>query len=195
MKIEEIKEKYHFENLTEDHDLSEFDCGDDDLNDFLKNDALKQQKAKLNITKLIICDGKIIGFASLLTDTIMMKKIRDDKVKEDIIEKLNINTKIKTLPAIKIGRLAIDKKFTKKGLGTHILDNILANLKDISENNIGFRFIIIEGYAKAVNFYVLKNGFINLKKDDEKIKNIDFISKRDPTKKFYLYFDLERYWI
>lgn len=193
MKIEEIKEKYHFENLTEDHDLSEFDCGDDDLNDFLKNDALKQQKAKLNITKLIICDGKIIGFASLLTDTIMMKKIRDDKVKEDIIEKLNINTKIKTLPAIKIGRLAIDKKFTKKGLGTHILDNILANLKDISENNIGFRFIIIEGYAKAVNFYVLKNGFINLKKDDEKIKNIDFISKRDPTKKFYLYFDLERY--
>ena len=123
----------------------------------------------------------------------MMKKIRDDKVKEDIIEKLNINTKIKTLPAIKIGRLAIDKKFTKKGLGTHILDNILANLKDISENNIGFRFIIIEGYAKAVNFYVLKNGFINLKKDDEKIKNIDFISKRDPTKKFYLYFDLERY--
>lgn len=155
MKIEEIKEKYHFENLTEDHDLSEFDCGDDDLNDFLKNDALKQQKAKLNITKLIICDGKIIGFASLLTDTIMMKKIRDDKVKEDIIEKLNINTKIKTLPAIKIGRLAIDKKFTKKGLGTHILDKILANLKDISENNIGFRFIIIEGYAKAVNFYVL----------------------------------------
>lgn len=34
MKIKEIKDNYHFENLTEEHDLSEFDCGDEDLNDF-----------------------------------------------------------------------------------------------------------------------------------------------------------------
>ena len=193
MKIEEIKEKYHFENLTEDHDLSEFDCGDDDLNDFLKNDALKQQKAKLNVTKLILYEGKIIGYVSLLTDTLVLKNIQDEKIQLNIKNQLEIKSKNKNISAVKIGRLALDKKYSGEGLGSHILRNILTNLKIISEKEIGFRFIIVEGYAKAFNFYVVKNGFEYLKKDYKNIKNIDFISKRDPTKRFYLYFDLEKF--
>lgn len=193
MKIKEIEDNYYFENLSENHDLSDFDCGDKDLNDFLKNDALAQQNARLNVTKLIMCDGNIIGFTSLLTDGIMIKKIRNEKVKLEIKEKLNINSNKKSISAVKIGRLAIDKKYARKGLGSHILNNILKNLKDISEKEVGFRFIIVEGYAKAFNFYVTKNGFEHLKNDENDINNIEFIAKRDPTRKFYLYFDLERY--
>ena len=193
MKIEEIKEKYHFENLTEDHDLSEFDCGDDDLNDFLKNDALKQQKSRLNVTKLILYEGKIIGYVSLLTDTLVLKNIQDEKIQLNIKNQLEIKSKNKNISAVKIGRLTLDEKYSGEGLGSHILRNILTNLKIISEKEIGFRFIIVEGYAKAFNFYVVKNGFEYLKKDYKNIKNIDFISKRDPTKRFYLYFDLEKF--
>ena len=40
---------------------------------------------------------------------------------------------------------------------------------------MGFRYIIVEGYVKAINFYVKKNGFRNLKKDDEKLRNINKI--------------------
>ena len=29
MKIEDIKENYYFETLTEEYDLSDFDCGDE----------------------------------------------------------------------------------------------------------------------------------------------------------------------
>ena len=94
---------------------------------------------------------------------------------------------------MKIGRFALDKKYSGQGLGSHILRNILATLKKISETNVGFRFIVVEGYAKAFNFYVIRNGFENLKRDDVKIENIEFITKRDPTKTFYLYMDLERY--
>lgn len=193
MTIKEIKDNYYFENLSDKHDLSDFDCGDKDLNDFLKNDALAQQNARLNVTKLIMCDGNIIGFTSILTDGIMIKKIRNEKVKLEIKEKLNINSNKKSISAVKIGRLAIDKKYARKGLGSHILNNILKNLKDISEKEVGFRFIIVEGYAKAFNFYVTKNGFEHLKNDENDINNIEFIAKRDPTRKFYLYFDLERY--
>lgn len=193
MKIEEIKEKYHFENLTEDHDLSEFDCGDDDLNDFLKNDDLKQQKSRLNVTKLILYEGKIIGYVSLLTDTLVLKNIQDEKIQLNIKNQLEIKSKNKNISAVKIGRLALDEKYSGEGLWSHILRNILTNLKIISEKEIGFRFIIVEGYAKAFNFYVVKNGFEYLKKDYKNIKNIDFISKRDPTKRFYLYFDLEKF--
>lgn len=193
MKIKDIKDNYYFETLNEKHDLSEFDCGDEDLNDFLKNDALSQQNEKLNVTKLVMCEGKIIGFSTLLTDTILLRKINDKEIRLKIKEKLRIEKTNKEISAVKIGRLAIDKKYSRKGLGSHILDNILANLKEISKNRIGFRFIIVEGYAKALNFYIVKNGFESLEKDKEKVENIDFISKRDPTKRFYLYFDLNRY--
>ena len=57
------------------------------MNDFLKNDALNQQKMKLNLTKLIICDNKLIGFVSLLTDSIIIKDVRDDELKIDIKNK------------------------------------------------------------------------------------------------------------
>lgn len=192
MKNKEIKENYYFETLTDEHDLSNFDCGDDDLNDFLKNDALPQQCEKLNITKLVMYNGKIIGFVSILTDTLKLKNIKDEKLKSKIKGKLGITSMNRHISAVKIGRFALDKKYSGKGLGSHILRNILRNLKEISENKIGFRFIIIEGYAKAFNFYVVKNGFEYLERDEKNINNINFISDRDPTKTFYLYLDLEK---
>lgn len=192
MNIQEIIDNYYFETLNEKHDLSDFDCGDDDLNDFLKNDALSQQNEKLNITKLVMYDGRILGFSTLLTDTIFLKNIKNEKLQFKIKEKLKINKKYKEISAVKIGRLAIRKEYIGKGLGSHILRNIMKNLKDISENKIGFRFIIIEGYAKSFNFYVVNNGFEYLKKDTKSIEKIEFISKRDPTKTFYLYLDLEK---
>lgn len=182
MKIEDIKERYYFETLHEEHDLSDFDCGDEELNDFLKNDALKQQSEKLNVTKLALYDGKIIGYASLLTDTIILRKIKDEKLRVKLKGKLNLNSNEKEISAVMIGRFALDKKYTGKGLGSHILRNILKNLKEISKNKVGFRFIVIEGYASAFNFYVLKNGFDYLEKDEKLVEKINFISTRDPKK-------------
>ncbi len=190
MDIEYIKDNYKFETLTEDHDLSKFECESEDLNDFLKNDALKQQKEKLNLTKLITCDGKIIGFVSLLTDSMKLKLLRNEFEKGKIKEKLNISEN-NPIPSIKIGRFAIDKKYAGKGLGTYFLRGILANIIKIAENNVGLRFVVVEGYVSAYNFYVTHNNFKNLKKDEKIIEKIDTIKKQDPTRTFYLYYDLK----
>lgn len=118
MKIEDIKDNYYFETLTDEHDLSDFDCGDKDLNDFLKKDALKQQKEKLNITKLVMCEEKIIGYTSLLTDTLVLKNIKDKKLRLKIKGKLGITSRNREISAVKIGRFAIDKRYAGKGLGS-----------------------------------------------------------------------------
>ena len=125
MDIEDIKDNYYFETLNENHDLSYFDCGDEELNDFLKNDALKQQNSKLNVTKLVVYKEKIIGYFSLLTDTLIFRNIRDENVSSEIKKKLQIQRKNRTLPAVKIGRLAIDKKYSGNNLRTHIIRNII----------------------------------------------------------------------
>ena len=186
-----IKNNYTFETLTDNHNLSNFECESKDLTDFLKNDALKQQKNKLNLTKLVMCNNEIIGYFSLLTDTIPLKNIREKDTKRDIKSQLSITSRTKLLPAIKIGRFAIDKRYSRKGIGSDVLLNIIYNIKNISENNVGLRFVVVEGYAKAYKFYTEYNNFTNLEKDDEKIKEkLDIIIKKNPEQTFYLYLDL-----
>ena len=141
MNINYIKNHYTFETLTNNHDLSNFECESKDLTEFLKNDALKQQKNKLNLTKLIICDNEIIGYFSLLTDTIPLKNIREKDTKKEIKNQLAITSKNKLLPAIKIGRFAIDKKYARKGIGSDVLLNILYNIKNILSIVIMLRYI------------------------------------------------------
>lgn len=82
------------------------------------------------------------------------------------------------------------KKYAHKGLGSEILMSVLFNVKNIAEDNVGLRFVTVEGYASAYNFYTNHN-FINLKKDDDKIKEkLDVIIERNPEQTFYLYLDL-----
>lgn len=170
--------------------MSNFKCASDDLNNFLKDDALTQQKNKLNLTKVVMCDDILVGYVSLLTDTIPLKDIRDKDTKQDIKDQLDIISKKRKLPAIKIGRFAIDEKYSKKGLGSEILMSILFNVKNIAENNVGLRFVTVEGYASAYKFYT-RHNFTNLKKDDEKInEKLDTIIEKDPEQTFYLYLDL-----
>ena len=193
MDIKYIKNNYKFETLTEEHDISGFESESEDLNEFLKNDALKQQNSNLNLTKLVICGDILIGYFSLLTDTIFLDNIRDDVVKRDIKNQLNITSPKNRMPAIIIGRLAIDKKYSGQGLGSDILMNILFNIKNIAETRVGLRFVTVDGYAKAYTFYVEHNNFVNLKKDDEKIrKKLDRIIERNPNQTFYLYLDLKK---
>lgn len=138
-----------------------------------------------------MCDDVIIGYVSLLTDTLPLKDIRDEYTKQNIKDQLDITSKKRKLPAIKIGRFAVDEKYSHNGLGSEILMSVLFNIKNIAENNVGLRFVTVEDYASAYKFYT-EHNFINLKKDDDKIKEkLDMIIERNPEQTFYLYLDLK----
>lgn len=185
--IDHIIDNYSFENLNEQHDLSEFSCESDDLNDFLINDAMNQQNDNLNLTKLICCNDEIIGFFSLLTDTIELKKIRDDETKDSIT---NHYPKSKKVPAIKIGRLAICEKYSGNGLGSQILLNIIHNIRNLANNHVGLRFITVEGYVKAYTLYK-RNNFIHFKQHDNDIKKIEKIKENNPEHSIFMYQDIK----
>ena len=85
MNAEYIKNNFYYETLNEKHELDNFNSISEDLNEFLKEDALKQQNEKLSLTKLILCDGELIGYVTLLTSQIEIKKIRE-KYKVIIID-------------------------------------------------------------------------------------------------------------
>ena len=190
MEINYIKENYRFEILTIQHDLSKFNCGVEDLNNFLKYDALNQQSMNLNLTHLVMCDDEIIAYVSLLTDTIKLKMVENQSLKNEIKDELNIGEN-NEIPAIKIGRLAIDKKYSKKGLGSHILRNVLLSILNLSKTKVGLRFVTVDAYATALDFYVKKNNFSSRSSDAKILKKIDKIKKHNPKQNFCLYLDLK----
>jgi len=72
----------------------------------------------------------------------------------------------KALPALKIGRLCVDNRFLRKGLGTHLIDFAIKVAYHIYEKFSGCRFIVLDAKRNkendAIHFYK-KQGFVALK--------------------------------
>ena len=64
--------EYTIRRLQENETIKSFDCGDDDLNDFIMNRADDYHKAMLSVTYVFEhkASGKIIGYFSLANDKI-----------------------------------------------------------------------------------------------------------------------------
>lgn len=138
------------EPLSERHNLDVFCCTDDDLNDFLKNDALSNQELLINRTFVCIYKGRVIGFFSLLADTIKVVEMKKGKTNEE--------HPYREYPSMKIGRLAVDKRFERKNVGKYLILKICGAAFKIIQI-IGVRFITVDSKEKSIKFYE-KMGFI-----------------------------------
>jgi GNAT superfamily N-acetyltransferase len=143
------------EKIEENHDITCFDCVDHDLNEFLKNDAKFQMKSKINVTYVCKYDKKIIAFFTLANDAIKINP-RDKK---------RIGIKYPDFPALKIGRLAVDRRYERKGFGTLIIYWV-AGLAQECSKYIGVRFISVDSYKDSRTLYD-KNQFVELDKEQD----------------------------
>jgi len=125
----------------------DFDCGDEDLNEFIREDALKHLYEDLAVTYLFILDGVVLGFVSISSASIKISKKHKKEMKFQYPE----------FPSVRIARLAIDKRYAGKGIGTHLIKWISGKSEDMGRD-IGIRFISLDAYEKSINFYK-KIGF------------------------------------
>ena len=70
----------------------------------------------------------------------------------------------KSYPALKICRLATSKSCRGEGIGSMMIQTIIASYRN--DSKAGCRFITVDAYADALPFYY-KQGFIPLSKTDE----------------------------
>ena len=178
MEKEKTFAQFRIYKLAENERIECFDCGDADLNDFALNDAQPYRKEKLAVTYTLLDkedNCSVAAFFCLLNDRISMADF-ETKTEYNRFRKRFVNAKrIKSYPAAKIGRFAVDKSMKGKNIGSFLLDFIKSYF--VVDNKTGCRFLTVDAYADAVPFY-LKNGFVPLNEDD----------KDDDTR--LLYFDL-----
>lgn len=147
-----------FNRLTTEHEFLPFDCGDEDLNNYLITDALHYQEQLLSVTYYLENENETILFFSLSNDKIAAMELNNNFWRK--IKNLFPHSKHrKDYPAVKIGRLGVNVNYQhqEKSWGSFILNYIKQWM--ITENKTGCRFITVDAYQSAVPFY-LKNGFL-----------------------------------
>lgn len=146
--------------LSEEHELAPFQSTNADLNDFLKNDSFRDQKNLITKTYLSLSNEVIIGYFSMLADTIEVQAIdEDDGV---------AGYPYKKYPCIKIARLAVDERFERKGFGRFSVLAAIGLAISVTEV-IGCRYLTVDSKPESVSFYK-KLGF----KIVEKYRSSDY---------------------
>jgi GNAT superfamily N-acetyltransferase len=147
--------KLQFVRLEEDTPLSSFDCGDMDLNDFLQNDSKNYLKSMLAVTYLIKVEDEIAAYFCLSYDSLTRTTILTTEEKalwNKVGRKIPNSKRRKTYPAVKIGRLAVNQKFSGLGLGTQMLLSV-REMYMFQPHHAGCRFITVDAYRSALPFY------------------------------------------
>lgn len=144
------------------HDRESFDCGAEPLNQYIKQYA--RQHMQNNISKTIVYynpDGDkklkpIVGFVTVKTEEVYV----------DLSGKGE--TGVLLTEAIKIGRLAVDVNYQKKGFGRDLLLTVLGWIYEGIKEKEPDKPVVIVVDAKdgAIEFYK-KYGFFQLKENDE----------------------------
>lgn len=159
---------FTFRQIESDTEIKPFDCGDEDLNDFLISDAKNYLRAMMALTYLLEdnTECKTVAYYSLLNDKIVFAP-EEKQFWNKINRRIANSKRRKEYPAVKIGRLAVSKDYA----GKHIGKTILLQIKHMfaTMRRSACRFITVDAYAAAVPFYE-SCGFMFLSEKDKNAK-------------------------
>ena len=156
--------------LSEENSISDFDCGNDDLNDFFNHDALEYARQMLSRTyffrhkdsEKVVC---AFSFSASSIKTADLPGSRRKRVKEYIPREKSL----KSYPGILIGRLGVATEFGGQGIGSQLIrfirDICLVRFPDF------VRFLLVDAYNEpAVIRFYQKNDFTSVFSTEEQEK-------------------------
>lgn len=156
-----------------------FDCGVKEYNTFLQY-AKKYDELNISKTRLLVDKktGSLIGYMSLNSDTI---RLEDSEKKLNDLEKVPF----KSIPALKIGKLATSKdpKYRGKGYGTFLIEIAHLVADNLNKTGVACRFITVDAdvqYNEETDKYYKYHGFVvnESLEYEEQLKNRHLVSMR-----------------
>ncbi|MBI4152555.1 GNAT family N-acetyltransferase [Candidatus Woesearchaeota archaeon] len=159
------------ERITEKHNIKDFQSYEKELTKFLVEDALENQKKRISVTYLwFLRNDELVGYITVLNDRINL----EGDLKTGFREK---GIQYHSLPAIKIGRLCVDNRFLRRGVGTLMIDFVIRIAFQVYERYSGCRFLVLDAKRnkenEVIHFYK-KQRFIALKEREKGITPMFF---------------------
>lgn len=136
-------------SLTVDHKTAGFDCGINSLNEWLIRRALKNEFAGGSRT-YVVCDGKqVVGYYAIAAGSVARGNA-PGQIRRNMPD---------PIPALILGRLAVDQGCQKAGIGQGLLKDAVARSINVSQQ-IGARVLIVHAISKEAEKFYLKHGFM-----------------------------------
>ncbi|MGB8600878.1 MAG: GNAT family N-acetyltransferase [Rhizomicrobium sp.] len=134
--------------LVPDHETEAFASGVSELDTWLKKRARLNERTGASRT-FALCDGRtVVGYYSLAT-TSLLHSVATGKVRRNMPE---------PIPAVLIGRLALDKAYQGKGHGVGLLQDAVLRIAGASQT-IGIRAILVHAKSDSAKAFYERFGF------------------------------------
>ncbi|MFD1611561.1 GNAT family N-acetyltransferase [Sphingomonas tabacisoli] len=125
------------------HDLQAFDCGEPALNDWLKQRALKNE-SRFSRT-YVVCDGNRVVAYFCVAAGAVERSAAPGKLRRNAPN---------SVPVSIIGRLAVDRDYTGRGLGADVLADALRRIA-LASQSIGIGTVMVQAKdEQAKRFYL-----------------------------------------
>jgi GNAT superfamily N-acetyltransferase len=131
--------------LTSEHRLDGFNCGEPALNDWLVRRALGNQQAGSSRTWVVIDEPTrtVVAYYASSTASVIRAAAPRHIARDQPAD----------LPAILLGRMAVDSRHQGKGLGAAMLKHFMAKAIEVAEI-VGVRLVLVHAKdEQAKDFY------------------------------------------
>lgn len=138
---------------------TDFDCGKQSLNKWLRKFAWQNQQGGTSVTYIVHTEQKILAYYSLATGSV---------APSDAPERASKGVGKFPIPIMLLARLAVDKSLHGQGVGYSLLQDALTRTAYVADQ-VGLRALVVDALdEEAKNFY-LKYGFEPCAIDDMRL--------------------------
>lgn len=150
-------------NLQKQHNRSDFDSKTPLLDEYIRKQASQDVRKDLSACYVLTDNAdRVIAYYTLSGNT-----IPQEGMPNDLLKKLKLPPSYIDLPAVLLGRLAVDQKHKGKRYGELLLMDALQRCLILS-SQIGTLAVIVDPIDEESKSFYQKYGFLSLK-DSEKM--------------------------
>ena len=142
---------FRIEALTSQHDRSTFDCGSEPLNRYFRQQVTQDARRRVTACFVAVEQGREV-LASYYTVASSSVPLTD--LPEEVTKKL---PRYPSVPAVRMGRLAVDQQFRGKGLGAAMLADALQ--RSVKAEIAAYTLVVDAKDEQAAAFY-RHHGFL-----------------------------------
>ena len=138
------------EKLSPEHDLSEFDSGEPVLDEWLRRRALQNEASGASRTYVVCAGKRVVGYYTLAVGAVAHAEA-PGRVRRNMPD---------PVPAMVLGRLAVDKAFQGRHIGAGLLRDAVLRTVQAAEIG-GIRAILVHAISEAAKRFYEGYGFVS----------------------------------
>ena len=178
--------------------LEHFNCDDKHINKFFKKKSMAFSSQFLSRSFCFVNrenHNEVVCAYCLSNDSVNLLGLPTE-IKKRFQNKFPQGKGLASYPAIKIGRLGVQKEYSDGGahIGTQLLNYIKYKCLEYGENS-ACRYLVVDSYNREqnLNFY-RSNGFEFLMEEDDE-KRVNGLGSKEKLQTRFLVFDLQKYYL